>query len=119
MDHTESLDHTIQKKTEKLAKYLDGRTHVKWSCSVTNGKHYAEVNISGPHFDYHASGNSDSLYKTIDKVIGKIEKQLVKKKEKMKERRSKKAPHLVILEPQDAWLDYDSSTDYDDVKKAA
>jgi hypothetical protein len=52
-------------------------------------------------------------------VIGKIEKQLVKKKEKMKERRSKKAPHLVILEPQDAWLDYDSSTDYDDVKKAA
>ncbi len=108
LDHTPALDERIQEKSEKIAKYLDGNLHLKWSCEVKDGReHYAEVEVLGPKFDYHAKAHSDSLYKTIDLVVAKIEKQVQKKKEKMLNK--KKMPHkdMEILDPNDAWMDYD------------
>lgn len=117
LDHTEALDERIQEKSLKLDKYLDGRTHLKWSCSVSNGLHRAEVILIGPHFEYRASGVTDNLYKTIDVVMEKIEKQLSKRKDKMRSK-IRKAPELVVLEVEDAWSDYDEDH-YDDLAKAA
>jgi len=90
LEHTQSLDDRIYEKSEKLNKYLDGKINMKWSCYVKEGNHYAEVALSGAHFNYHATGHTDSLYKTIDVVVDKLEKQLSKKKDKWKGRRAKK-----------------------------
>ena len=68
LEHTPSLDERISEKSEKLNKYLGGRSHIKWGCHVKNGIHYAEVELLGPKFKYHATGKSDNLYKTIDLV---------------------------------------------------
>lgn len=113
LDHTEALDQRIQEKSEKLKKYLGGRTHIKWNCFIKGNKHWAEATLIGPHFEYSAKCATDSLYKTIDQVISKIEKQLVKKKEKMRGRTSRQSPKLVILEPSSAWTDYDEDQFFD------
>ena len=108
LDHTPSLDERIQEKSDKLSKFLGGKSHIKWSCYVKEGNHYAEVDLQGPNYNYHATGYSDSLYKTIDQVVSKIEKQLQKKKEKMTAKKSRQAhKDLQILEPDCAWGDYD------------
>jgi len=107
LEHTQALDERIHEKSEKLAKYIEGNTTIKWSCYVKEGNHYAEVMLNGPTFNYHATAHTDSLYKTIDIVVDKLEKQLSKKKDKWKGRRGKAAADLVILDPEAAWTDYD------------
>ena len=84
LEHTEAIDKAIHEKTKKLDKYFHGVTQVIWTCSVENGKHLAEVKILGPSFDFLARSKSDNLYKSLDLVLEKLEKQLEKKKDKWK-----------------------------------
>jgi len=108
LEHTEALDERIYEKSAKLEKFIDGEINLKWSCYVKEGNHYAEVDLNGPTFHYHATGHTDSLYKTIDVVVDKLEKQLCKKKGKWKNGRQKMATNqLEINEPEIAWADYD------------
>ncbi len=85
LEHTEALDQRIKEKTLKLKKYFEGKTDVQWGCYTQGGEHVADVKMVGPQFEYHANASADSMYKTIDLVLGKIETQLKKKKEKRKE----------------------------------
>jgi putative sigma-54 modulation protein len=117
LEHTPALDERIHEKSQKLNKYLNGKTHLKWSCSVKEGQHLADVTLIGPQFEYRASGTSDNLYKTIDIVMDKIEKQLSKRKDKIRSR-IKKMDAPVVLDLQEAWSDYDEDH-YDDVDQAA
>lgn len=108
LDHTPSLDERINEKSQRLSKYLDGKTHIKWSCYVKNGFHHADVHLIGPHFEQRATAQTDNLYKTIDVVLDKVEKQLSKQKQKMRARRGKASKdERVILDPEAAWADYD------------
>lgn len=107
LDHTASLDQRIFEKSERLQKYLGGRCHLKWNCSTHQGEHLAEVDLIGPGIDYHARATSDSLYKSLDLVMSKIEKQLHKKKERSKSRRIKIEKNVQHLLPEVAWGDYD------------
>ncbi len=115
LEHTPSLDDRINEKSEKLAKYLGGKSHIKWGCSVKDGNHYAEVELLGPKFKYHATGKSDSLYKSIDLVVAKLEKQILKKKERLTSKKDKmQHKDLEILEHEEAWMDYNEDR-FDDI----
>ena len=82
LEHTPALDQKIEEKSQKFKKYFDGNLEVFWTCSVReDGAHLAEIKLLGPKFEFHASAHSDSLYKTLDLAVSKIEKQLHKKKE--------------------------------------
>ncbi len=107
LEHTPSLDERIQEKSQKLAKYLGGKTHVKWSCYIKDNYHYAEIDLVGPSIECHATGKSQTMYKTIDQAINKLERQLNKKKEIFKNRMHRKGADLVILDPEMAWAEYD------------
>ena len=107
LQHTPALDERIREKSKKLEKYLGGKCQVKWTCYVKNQSHYADIELIGPTFEYHSSGSSDSLYKSLDKAIHKLETQLKKKKAKMKNRIHQKNNKPVILDPEHAWTDYD------------
>jgi putative sigma-54 modulation protein len=90
LEHTPALDEKIRIKTNKLKKYLGGKTDVHWVCYIQEGKHYADIKLTGPAFQYLASANTDNMYKTLDQAISKIEKQLQKKKEMWKNKIHKK-----------------------------
>ena len=84
LKHSETTDERIHEKTMKLEKYFDGKTKVDWIFSKLGDDHMAEVELHGPHFDFHASAKNPNLYKVMDMALEKIEKQLSKHKEKMK-----------------------------------
>ena len=109
LDHTESLDSRIKEKSKKIEKYMEGKTHAKWSCYVEDNEHYAEIDLIGPGCQFHAKAHSDSLYKSIDLVVSKLEKQVQKKHQKMKNRlhRYNKNEKPIILDYNSAWDSYD------------
>lgn len=94
IEHTESLDQKIQEKSQKFQKFFEGNFEVQWTCYLNHHKDQcADVKIIGSQFEYHASAHSDSLYKSFDLVVSKMERQIHKKKEKWKARISKKHNH--------------------------
>jgi putative sigma-54 modulation protein len=77
MEHTKSIDGRIREKLEKLVKkHFSLNANVDWTCLVEHDQHIASVNIVDHGHDFHAKASSDNMYKTIDQVIGKIEKQI-------------------------------------------
>lgn len=107
LEHTDALDQRIREKSERFKKYFEGESHLKWHCFVKNGEHHAELHINCANNNYHAHGHSDNLYKTLDIVTDRLEKQINKKKQKMKNKLHRKGEGLVVLDPEVAWLDRD------------
>jgi len=114
LEHTPSLDERINEKSYRIFKYLGGNISIKWTCHVSNNQHHAEVLVYGPRFEYHAEAACDSLYKSLDVAIERIEKQIHKRKDKWKNHIHQKRGQLVILDPQEAWGLHDDDA-FDDV----
>lgn len=77
MEHTESIDEKIRQKLERLArKHLSDNATVKWTCLVEHDEHVASVHVTDKGRDIHVKAGSDSMYKTIDQVITKLEAQV-------------------------------------------
>jgi putative sigma-54 modulation protein len=91
LDHTPALDEKIEAKSQKLKKFFEGNFEVHWTCYIReDGNQCADVKVIGPQFEYHGSAHADSLYKSLDLVIAKVEKQIHKKKSKWKNHISQK-----------------------------
>ena len=81
MDPTEAIKNVARDKSEKLAKYFQGRTHVTWHFCVENTQQVARCHLVGNAMDYHSEAHTEDLYKSIDEAIGKMERQIRKHKE--------------------------------------
>lgn len=114
--HTKSIDKKISEKSEKLAKFLEGKTIVKWACNFEDGHFYTEVSLIGPKFEYHAHSSSETLLTSLDQATHKITKQIQKRKEKLRNRIHQKNKDIVIMDVEQAWSDLDLD---DDLKEAA
>lgn len=108
MEHTPALDERISEKSEKFSKFFQGDGRIKWTCYVQDQKHYAEAHLYGPHGQWHASAGADNMYKSLDLVVEKLEKQLDKQKHKVKNKVHRGKTPLEIYEPEDAWGDYEA-----------
>ena len=75
LEHTPALDERIKEKSERLNKYLDGNTHIKWHCYTAEQDHHAEVSLFGLGQEFHAKAAEDNLYKSIDKIVDGIDKR--------------------------------------------
>lgn len=82
---TEALKAYTTEKSQKLAKYFKGRTHVTWSFDVQKTLQVAHCHLVGNDMDYFGEASSEDLYKSIDMAIVRIEKQLRKHKEIVKD----------------------------------
>lgn len=80
LDHTPALDEKIKEKSEKFEKYFQGNITVSWICWVHEDKHWAEVKVHGPKFDFFAKAHADNMYKSLDLVVDKMERQIEKAK---------------------------------------
>ena len=84
LDHTPALDERIKEKSEKFEKYFQGNISVSWVCWVHEEKHWAEVKVHGPKFDFFAKASADNMYKSLDLVVEKMERQIEKQKDQMR-----------------------------------
>jgi putative sigma-54 modulation protein len=81
LEHTPALDERIREKSEKFEKYFQGNTNVQWFCWVHNNEHWAEIKVHGPKFDFFAKACADNMYKSLDLVVEKMERQFEKQKD--------------------------------------
>lgn len=80
MESTPAIKEKIQKKSEKLKKFFNGKFDINWTCAVDKAGHHSQVTVGCDGFTLNAESVRDDLYKTFDDVIEKLEKQLNKKK---------------------------------------
>jgi putative sigma-54 modulation protein len=98
MDITDSLRNYVQEKMDRLERHFDHVTnvHVILSPEKNQQKAEATVHISGA--DVFADSTHDDMYAAIDALIDKLDRQVLKHKEKMQSRRGTAAP-MVDVEP--------------------
>lgn len=85
MDATEALKTRVNEMSEKLRIFIPSQTEVTWICYVDADVHVADLRLSGPHIDYFVQAKTGDLYQSIDEAADKMEKQLKKHKEILKD----------------------------------
>lgn len=85
MGASDALKVFTEEKSQKLAKYFRGKISVTWTFSVEKQGRIAHCHLVGNHMDYFGEATSEDFHVAIDQVIDKIEKQLRKHKEIVKD----------------------------------
>lgn len=85
LDSSEPLRKYALEKTERLAKYLFEPIDVHWALSVEKIRQIADATVAANSLTIKAQEASQDMYAAIDAVIDKLEKQVRKHKEKIKD----------------------------------
>ncbi|MDH5581190.1 MAG: ribosome-associated translation inhibitor RaiA [Bdellovibrionales bacterium] len=86
MESSPAIEEKIHEKCGRLNKFFNGDASIEWVCSVEKDNHISEVNAKVAHHNFHAHSELDSLYKTIDEAVEKLERQMEKEDDKQKEK---------------------------------
>src|SRR5581483_2214997 len=85
---TDALRNHVQDKLGKVVdKYLDKVTEGHVTLSLERYLHHADINLHAGHFHVRGKEKSEDMYASIDMAIDKIERQLKKHKERLKNHR--------------------------------
>jgi putative sigma-54 modulation protein len=87
IDLTDAIRSYAEKKVSKLEKYFDHITEASVLLEVQKNVHIVEVLLSAKGVFMKGLEKSEDLYASIDLATDKIEKQLVKYKEKLKDKK--------------------------------
>ena len=88
----DSSDHLRSYVTEKLDRFdrlLDNPAEANVVLKVEKFRHIAEISLSGDRMKINGKEETEDMYSAIDMVLDKLEKQIKKGKEKVRERRAK------------------------------
>ena len=102
MDATEALKAHVNEKSERLRKFLNDATDCSWIFFLEADVHVADVRIKGPHLDFFAQAKTGDLYQSIDDAVIKVEKQLRKHKEIVKDHLHRSRPENVEPDSEDS-----------------
>ncbi|MCO5142814.1 MAG: ribosome-associated translation inhibitor RaiA [Oligoflexia bacterium] len=85
--HTKGSDikEFLEDKTRKIEKYFDGKLHAKWTISYEHEEHISHLHVTGNHIELFGEAKEHNLYTSIEEAIDKVERQLVKQKEILKD----------------------------------
>ena len=83
---TEALRDYVIKKLERLDAHFDSITNVQVTLSVEKLVHKAEATLHTRGADINATAESEDMYAAIDQLSDKLDRQLVKHKEKTLDR---------------------------------
>tara|TARA_B110000967_G_C18508275_1_gene375014 strand:+ start:269 stop:589 length:321 start_codon:yes stop_codon:yes gene_type:complete len=97
LDITPSLHEHITKKFLKIKTHFDYVIDVKFILSVEKLTHIAEATIHLPNIDIHAKSTDKDMYHGIDLLIGKLDRQVIKYKEKIKDHHKSDNSYKTLL----------------------
>lgn len=83
---TEALQDYVGSKLDKLERHYDHMTNVQVTLTVDKQRHIAEATLNVTGGEIHGSAEDDSMYAAIDLLVDKLDRQLIKHKEKMQAR---------------------------------
>ena len=89
VDITDSLRSYVVTRLDKLERHFDKITHINVILTVEKLRQKAEstVHISGG--EIYAEAESDDMYAAIDQLTDKLDRQLIKQKEKSNDKKLK------------------------------
>ena len=82
VDLTDSLNNYINQKFEKLERHYDHITQVHVVLTVAKHEHQAEATAHVSGAELFAAATEDDMYAAIDALVDKLDRQLIKHKEK-------------------------------------
>ncbi len=85
MDPSNSIKAYTEAKSEKLQKYFRGKISVTWNFCHEKQNRIAHCHLMGNNMDYFGEASTEDFFASIDQAIDKIEKQLRKHKEIVKD----------------------------------
>ena len=88
IDPSEHLKSYVSGKLDRFDKYLDNPAEANVVLTVEKFRHIAEINIAGDKLTIIGSEQTNDMYAAIDMALDKLEKQIKKSKQKIRERRS-------------------------------
>jgi len=86
IDVTDALKAYVEDKMQKLERHYDHITNAHVILSVEKLKQRAEATIHVSGADVFADADSEDLYAAIDKLADKLDRQILKHKEKNQDR---------------------------------
>lgn len=95
MEVTPALDEYINKRLKKLNKFFAPDTEVQVVLSITRDNHVVEVTVLFDNLILRGEEATGDMYLSIDMVVDKLEKQVVKYKTKINRRLRQKGIRLV------------------------
>ena len=87
VDLTPALRDYVNSKMEKLERHFDHITNAQVTLSVEKQRQKAEASIHVSGADIFAQSESQDMYASIDSLIDKLDRQILKHKEKAVSRR--------------------------------
>jgi putative sigma-54 modulation protein len=88
LDPSENLKTYVSEKLDRLDKYLDNPAEANVVLTVQKFRHIAEINLVGDRLSINGKDETNDMYSAIDMALDKLEKQIKKSKQKIRERRS-------------------------------
>lgn len=93
------LKQIIEDKMKKLDKYFDKDASAKIVCSKNGKQEKLEITVKVDGLLYRSEVVSDNMYNNIDFALPKLEKQIVRNSEKLKEKRKTRKIKEMVTEP--------------------
>jgi len=90
VDLTDSLRAYVDTKFERLERHFDHVTNVHVILSVEKLAQKAEANMHVSGAEIYADSTHEDMYAALDSLVDKLDRQLIKHKEKMKNHRGGK-----------------------------
>lgn len=90
VDITDPIREFIDTKFARLANHCDDITSAHVILSVEKGRHRAEAKLHIPGNDIFADSIEKDMYAALDLLLDKLDRQLIKHKEKAKNHHSSK-----------------------------
>ena len=109
IDPSDHLKAYVSDKLDRFDKFLDNPAEANVVLAVEKFRHIAEINIAGDKLTIMGSEETNDMYSAIDMALDKLEKQIKKSKQKIRERRTaSKNRSLSMLEEADTLPDDDT-----------
>lgn len=80
---TSALKEIVEKKIRKLEKYFEGDISARVTLSVQKSRHTIEVTIPFNGVILRGEESTDDMYKSLDLVVDKLERQIRKQKTRL------------------------------------
>ena len=91
VDVTDSLRNYVETKLDRLERHYDQITNMQVILTVEKLRQKAESTIRISGGEIHAHAESEDLYTAIDMLADKLDRQLIKQKEKIKDHKQHQA----------------------------
>ncbi len=109
LDPSDHLKAYVSEKLDRFDKFLDNPAEANVVLAVEKFRHIAEINIAGDKLTIIGSEETNDMYSAIDMALDKLEKQIKKSKQKIRERRlTAKNRNRSMLEEADPLSDENS-----------